>query len=631
MSLNSHRLGLPLGTRVGRYRLDRYLGSGGFGITYLAHDERLGRSVAIKELLPSQIASRGSGSTVYANTQSDNDDWQWAVKRFEEEARMLASFNHPNILQVYETFRANGTVYMVTCYEEGCDMEAWLKGNGRPPKEEELEAILLPLLSALEVVHGAGFLHRDIKPANIYIARNGRPILIDFGSARQAISSRSTPITAIVTPGYAPFEQYIETGNQGAWTDLYALGAVMYRSVTGVRPPESTARAAGRKTGDPIVRLSDAYAGRYSAKFLRSIDWALAANEEDRPQTAAEWRECLLGTQHFPAKKRRVVIAVLTIAVIAVLGVLATGVSGKYWKLGSTGEGESSRLNENPASSEFADAHGAIRSDPGLALPETLQLSRPASTGESDPQIEAPQPVINSLGMEFVPAGNGKVLFSVYETRVQDYRRFRTSVPARESGPVLVQVDTSWVSSTDFRWSRPNYEQEDDYPVVGVSWKDAVDFCKWLTERERRSGKIASRSQFRLPTDLEWSRAVGLGDETGETPEKRELSAGKRYRYPWGSNWPPPANVANILNAFSWPINVGSYPAGKYELHDMCGNVWEWCQDTYSPDMENKVLRGGAWYPQGKPEKEYSLSYRESAEPGFKSTYIGFRVVLENP
>jgi serine/threonine protein kinase len=280
-----------MGYQLRRYRLEGVLGFGGFAITYLALDTELSRRLAIKELIPTSFVTRVEG-TVVPHTASDENPWEWAKMRFIEEARALAALEHPNILRLYEVFQENGTAYAVTRFEEGGSLESWLQHLGRPPSEAELRGILMPILSALEVVHAHNFLHRDIKPANILLTKDQRPILIDFGSARTIVQARSVPMTAIVTEGYAPFEQYTSQSEQGPWTDLYALGALMYRAITGNRPPESVKRIMA-KDEDPCLKLAKAFHGHYSAELLSSIDWALQPKPEMRPQKASEWLEVL--------------------------------------------------------------------------------------------------------------------------------------------------------------------------------------------------------------------------------------------------------------------------------------------------------------------------------------------------
>ena len=289
MIAEQHVLALPAGYQLGKYLFKGVLGSGGFGITYLAEDITLNRKVAVKEMLPNDFATRIDGTTVVAKTESEKGNLAWARTRFVDEGRALAACDHPNVVNVYEMIEANGTAYMVTKYEEGCSLERWLRDLGRAPSESELRGILAPLLSGLERVHRAGFLHRDIKPDNIYLTTDGRPVLLDFGSARQAITSRSIVMTSIVSTGYAPFEQYHEDGKQGPWSDIYALGAVMYRAITGSKPPE----AVRRLQNDPCQKLAISYAGRYDARFLTAIDRALNVNESQRPQSVADWRNMM--------------------------------------------------------------------------------------------------------------------------------------------------------------------------------------------------------------------------------------------------------------------------------------------------------------------------------------------------
>jgi len=272
------------------YRLESVLGAGGFGVTYLAWDTNLEKSVAIKEYLPTELAMRASdGSIVPLSTDAENG-YKWGLERYIVEARTLAKFSHPNIVRVNRYFEANGTGYMVMDYERGEPLAALLKRAPRPD-EGFLKRTLAPLLEGLQAVHSAGFLHRDIKPDNIFLRADGAPVLIDFGAARQSVGGATKTLTAVLTPGYAPLEQYHGDGHQGPWTDLYALAGVIYRAVTDEPPPDAVTRLKGDRVSEVLARSRD----RYSEPFLKALQWALAPEEKKRPQSVEEWRRALFG------------------------------------------------------------------------------------------------------------------------------------------------------------------------------------------------------------------------------------------------------------------------------------------------------------------------------------------------
>ncbi|MGH7003435.1 MAG: serine/threonine protein kinase, partial [Alphaproteobacteria bacterium] len=225
---SEHRSALPGGTRLHNYVLERVLGAGGFGITYMAREDVTGRAVAIKEYLPSALAVRvRDGLTVQPVSEGTRPDFEWGLTRFRQEAKLLLSLRHPNIVPSLNYFESNGTAYLVMEYQEGQTLTQLMSG-GSVLEESEVREFLDGLLDGVEAVHKGGLLHRDIKPDNIFIRRDGTPVLIDFGAARQAVTRQSRGLTAIVTEGYAPYEQYETDSHQGPWTDIYALGAVLY-------------------------------------------------------------------------------------------------------------------------------------------------------------------------------------------------------------------------------------------------------------------------------------------------------------------------------------------------------------------------------------------------------------------
>jgi len=270
---------LAPGCQLFEYRIDTVLGQGGFGVTYLATDIHLRAKVAIKEYLPAEYAQRSNDRSVSPRWAEDRAVYQEGLDSFLVEARTLATFRHPNIVRVARFFEANRTAYMVLEYERGEPLKTWWPRK-QDLSEAEMLSLLQPLVDGLAVVHGAGFLHRDIKPDNIYVRKDdGRLVLLDFGAARLAVGPATT-MADVVTPGYAPPEQY-QNGDQGPWTDIYSLAATLYWMVTGAKPPAAPARQDG---SEPMTPAVEAGHGRYSDCFLRAIDWALMLDPADRPQ-----------------------------------------------------------------------------------------------------------------------------------------------------------------------------------------------------------------------------------------------------------------------------------------------------------------------------------------------------------
>jgi len=286
---------LNTGTRIDCYEIGQVLGVGGFGITYKGYDHTLSCDVAIKEYLPSGVALRtGDGITVAPKSDQDQDFYTYGLDRFLEEARILAKFREHSIVRVTRFLEGNGTAYLVMDYEQGQPLNTYLKTHGAL-SEDNLLSIIQPLLAGLQEVHNKGYLHRDIKPSNIYLRKDGSPVLLDFGAARQSMGSRTQAVTSMVTPGYAPIEQYNTTGKQGPWTDFYGLGATVYRCIAGSSPVGAPDRIMALQAGDPdpLKPAVEAGAGRYSQQLLEITDWMLRPNIADRPQSVDQIRDRL--------------------------------------------------------------------------------------------------------------------------------------------------------------------------------------------------------------------------------------------------------------------------------------------------------------------------------------------------
>lgn len=287
-SASGHAYALPAGTRLHEFRVESVLGHGGFGITYLAKDTGDGETVAIKEYLPSELAMRVSNSTVRVRSPDDQKIFNDGVFSFMEEARRIARVVHPNITEVKKFFTMNGTAYIVMRYERGQTLKQRLD---KPMNEKSVRSVMDGLLQGLVAIHDhdTALVHRDIKPANIILSRSRSdreltPVLIDFGAAREFRNRNSRSVTALVSQGYSPPEQYGAGGQQGPWSDLYALGATAYRCVTGTPPPDSLTRL-GK---DTIIPAAVKARGRYSDDLLRLIDWMMMLKEGDRPRSARE-------------------------------------------------------------------------------------------------------------------------------------------------------------------------------------------------------------------------------------------------------------------------------------------------------------------------------------------------------
>jgi hypothetical protein len=281
---------LPPGTMLHGYTIRSVLGRGGFGTTYHATD-RLDQSFAIKEYFPRQFAIR-QGLEVVAASEQDHASLADCRERFLFEAKTLCQLgktaNDDGIVKVLTFFEANGTAYIVMEFLSGETLESVLKRAPEGLPSKLLQARLRGLLSSLARVHAAGLVHRDIKPANIFVRENGRPVLIDFGSARAASRNQETVYTQIYSGSYAPIEQ-MSGMQQGPYSDIFAVGAVCYRAIGGTLVDAFTRQQAlQRGKPDPLIPAATVGAGRYPERLLRTIDRALAIDWDERPQTASE-------------------------------------------------------------------------------------------------------------------------------------------------------------------------------------------------------------------------------------------------------------------------------------------------------------------------------------------------------
>ena len=282
---------MPSGTRLGEFEITGVVGEGGFGIVYSARDSSLDRIVAIKEYLPSAFASRTAAGTVQVRSQEHSKTFDAGLSSFINEARMLAKFSHPGLVEVFRFWEANGTAYMAMRYYRGVTLREMLRSNPQTVTEQWLCETLDPILLALQELHNEKCYHRDIAPDNILVLPNGRSVLMDFGAARRIIGGMTRALTTVLKPGYAPIEQYSDDGSmaQGAWTDIYAVGGLLYHAMTGKVPVQ----AISRMMNDPLKPVATAARSEFSPNLCAVVMKSLAVMPENRYQSIDELRAAL--------------------------------------------------------------------------------------------------------------------------------------------------------------------------------------------------------------------------------------------------------------------------------------------------------------------------------------------------
>jgi serine/threonine protein kinase len=621
-----HRLALPAGFKLDRYQIIRILGYGGFGITYLAKAEP-DAEVAIKELFPRDFATRTDDYRVSPHKSSDEDKLIWAKQCFLNEVGFLERLRHPNIVPIHGHFELLDTAYLVMKFIPGQHLKQWMSEHPRP-SEAELRGILYPLLDGLEYIHQQSVLHRDVSPENVILTKTGQPILLDFGSARTAVSSRG--LTTVVRSGYSPIEQYQSVTPQGAYTDIYALAGVMIQAVTRKEPPQAIDRTGPR---DPYKPLASRFQDRYSRRFLQALDAGFAAQAADRPQNVAAWRQMFPKADHRvsakkkepPQKKER--------------SEPKAGLSSRPERPKGSPQGvqkkrgltdrKTKRVSLIWPISLVTVLGGAIALvslvlpgvGPSPATPTRAPISSPtavvvSSVTPTPITATLSNPFINSLQMKFVPVPrtDGRVvLFCIHQTRRKDYATVMGDLP--KPGPNQIAANDS-----------------SDAPVVDVTQGQAERFCRQLSVKEGQAGR------YRLPTRDEWDQAFGnqvipwplsglpnakpFGnylDKTAFAFLKIQNPRWTDYIQDYDDGWQTTAPV------MSFPEN-----RNQFGLYDMGSNVEEWC-DGSVPNNEGTLLvfrKGASWRDYEKDIITKPTTTRFTVV-GARRPWIGFRCVLE--
>ena len=295
-----NRDSLPAGTVIDCYTIIKLIGSGGFSLIYLAEDEDTLDHVVIKEYLPKKLALRDRYGKVQMSGDKQADAFHNGRKLFYQEAKALATLRHPNIVNVRTFFLDNNTAYLVMDYEHGKNLGSYVKKRGGGLSTTFLLTVFPQVLDALNLIHSEGQLHLDIKPSNIHLRPGGNPLLLDFGAVHQFATTRSRQSSQVVTPGFAPVEQYYSSGYVGPWSDVYAIGATMRSCIEGKPPPSAIERHA-KDSMKPIASL---YRKQYPAYLLDVIDWAMEVDPLLRPQNAGVMLAALNNEQGRPSNER---------------------------------------------------------------------------------------------------------------------------------------------------------------------------------------------------------------------------------------------------------------------------------------------------------------------------------------
>lgn len=566
-----------VGHQLGEFEILELLGQGGMGAVYKARQISLDRLVAIKTLQA---------------TLAGDDTY---IRRFRQEAKAAALLNHPNLVSVYSAGETDGQHWFAMEYVEGETVKARLKRKVRLPAPDAI-TIALHVAVALDYSwRKASLIHRDVKPDNIFLSGEGEVKLGDLGLAKSLEQNQELTQTgaSMGTPLYISPEQVLGAKDVDLRADIYSLGCTLYHLLSG-QPPFAARSAMAlmmQHVSAPVPDLRGVWPEcpeELALALLRMMQKEPGNRQQSYDEVSADLRSAyhelcgrsapsLIDVTQPPAPKKRRAAPVAFLA-CAALGLCAAG-AATFFRL--------------PLKDVLEGLSGAA----------TIS----AATREA--------PFVNTLGMKFVPVPilggptNGqRVLFSVWDTRVQDYEVF-----AKE---------------TNRDWPKPSFEQGPAHPAVMLTWIDAQAFCDWLTRREQATGRLSAGFRYRLPRDHEWSCAVGIGDRENAATLPSDKSQRISDAFPWGGTWPPPATAGNYHGGEDGFVNtspVGSFGANRFGLCDMGGNVWQWCEDHFEKGSMGRVQRGDSW---AQHDRDGLLSSNRASGKAGRSNEYGFRCVL---
>lgn len=612
---------LPVGYRINEFEIQGVLGSGSFAIVYRAHDHSLNQTRAIKEFLPQGLAARFDNNAITILSKKDESAYSAGLAGFIEEARLLAGINHPSVVRVYRCIEANRTAYMVMDLCQGETLEQRIE---RQPEFDEqwIRDFLFSLLGGVEALHAARILHRDIKPSNIFLADGSRPILIDFGSARQLSNDEvQRPMTAMVTYNYSAPEQWDSTGQfpQGPYSDIYSIGATCYEMVVMRKPSASNTRL----LRDLLVPASELGKKKYTPKFLKTIDKALNIAVKDRYQNARDWLNDLgssSGTVGATEGKKS------WPAIILSLGA-AVAVAGVAYVFLHHGAAPSAGVNNAAAKAEGFSPGGLIRDCP--SCPEMVVVDRGSfQQGASG----------NGAGPDELPRHAVKIAYALAVSRFE-ITRAQFSAFVNASGYNFggdPSCDKKLPDGSARSWKMPGFAQRDDEPVVCVSWFDASAYAQWMSQVTGKPYRLLSESEWEYMARAGSDAAVPWGADEAKSCEHANL-ADESFAQRTGAKV---AFKCNDQSPYTAPAST-SLRQNRFGVHDTLGNVAEWVADCKTEDYasapvdgstvtsatcQSRVYRGGAF---NYAAADLRFSSRESIPPGQRRPFIGLRLARE--
>ncbi|MBR5686874.1 MAG: SUMF1/EgtB/PvdO family nonheme iron enzyme [Prevotella sp.] len=627
---------LPVGTMLdGRYRIEKYLASGGFGNTYMAFDTRFNSNVAVKEFFMRGTNHRAEDhSTVLVSNAANQEGFDQQLNKFRREAQRIFNMRNDHIVHVIDLFDANGTSYYVMDFIEGESLKDRVKRQSMT--ETEVRDVADQLLDALDAVHKAGFYHLDVKPGNIMTDKKGHCTLIDFGASKQMSAMERTSLSAsgmAYTPGYAPIEQEGQrTKSIGPWTDFYAVGATLYSLLTGERPPEVEP-----DDTDDDSRMFD-YPDGVSTEMRKAISKMMNPLPRKRPQNVEDMKELLKANDNRDNDASNdATIVQTTKKPSSPVGAVPpcpperaeasqeTQILQKERSDNRVDKHEDAAPtpdNEPPSPSKkklwialaavacLAGILFFILKPGGKSADSTTVVQDDNLTAQFDGQTFT----VDGISFNMMPVEGGT--FTMGATSEQGNDAGDDENPAH-----LVTLSDYSIGETEVTqalWkavmgSNPSNFKGEDLPVETVSWDDCQSFIRKLnaaTEGQRPEGR-----EFRLPTEAEWEFAARGGNKSNHT------------KYAGGNSmisvgWYYENSGDQMLDDSNWSFdklsenNCKTHPVAKKSpnelgLYDMSGNVYEWCQDWYDDNYYGKspqnnpcnntqasfrVSRGGSWY-----------------------------------